>query len=65
MTREEIQIIHSAADILNAVVEQLRANRHHHGRDEYAIESALKEAISKLHIVISSAQSKVESEISP
>jgi hypothetical protein len=55
MTNEQIQIIHSVADILNAVVKQMRTERHHRVRDEFAIELALKEATTKLHAVISEA----------
>lgn len=61
MTNEQIQIIHSVADILDAVVQQMRTERHHRVRDEFAIELALKEATTKLHAVITSAQADAPS----
>ena len=55
MTREQIEIIQSVADILNAVVNQMRTERHARVRDEFQIEAALKDATGKLHEIITDA----------
>ena len=55
MTDAQIEIIQSVADILNAIVKQMRAERHHRVRDEFAIESALKDATARLHEIITDA----------
>ena len=56
MTGSQIEIIQSVADILNAIVKQMRSERHYRVRDEFSIESALKDATSKLHEIITEAQ---------
>jgi protein tyrosine phosphatase len=58
MTESQIEIIQSVADILNAVVKQMRSERHHRVRDEFQIESALKDATDKLHAIISEVQAR-------